>query len=278
MSELFEEMLDATGYIRALEAEGEESQDRINNVKELLSTITQYELESDEPTLSEFLEQIALVSDIDSLDANADKTVLMTMHSAKGLEFNNVYIIGMEEGIFPGNQSIYGGPEEIEEERRLAYVAITRAKKKLCITNCLMRMMFGTTNRNRPSRFLKELPEKYCDFGGSGSAAESYYGGSGSVAESYYGGYDKSSYASSRVKKTAYNISSSSYAGVAEKTDRAVNTDKNIYFVGQQVTHKTFGSGIILSITPAGNDRMLEIAFEKKKKKKIMANYAKLTV
>lgn len=267
VSELFEEMLDETGYIRALEAEGDESQDRINNVKELLSTITQYELESDEPSLSEFLEQIALVSDIDSLDTNADKTVLMTMHSAKGLEFNNVYIIGMEEGIFPGNQSIYGGPEEIEEERRLAYVAITRAKKKLCITNCLMRMMFGTTNRNRPSRFLKELPEKYCDFGGSIS-----------FGKTYYGGYDKSVSAAANVKKTAYNYLSSSYAEVAAKTDSPVNTDNNIYFVGQQVIHKTFGSGIILSVTPAGNDKMLEIAFENAGTKKIMANYAKLTV
>jgi len=159
LSELFEEVLDSTGYLRALEAEGEEAQDRIENVKEFASNIAQYELETEQPSLSDFLEQISLVSDIDSLDNEADRVVLMTIHSAKGLEFNNVYLVGMEEGIFPGNQSIYGGPEEIEEERRLAYVAITRAKKKLTVTNCSMRMMFGSTNRNMPSRFVKELPE-----------------------------------------------------------------------------------------------------------------------
>ena len=164
--ELFETMLQKTGYLAALEAEGNEGKDRAENVKELLSGIIQYENENENPSLSGYLEEIALVSDIDNYSADADSVVLMTIHSAKGLEFNNVFLVGMEEGIFPGNQTIYGGVDEMEEERRLAYVAITRAKKKLTITNADMRMLYGMTSRNLPSRFVKEIPETLCNLEG----------------------------------------------------------------------------------------------------------------
>ena len=259
ISELYEQMLEATGYTLALSLEGAESQDRIDNVKELGSTILQYELENDEPSLSDFLEQIALISDIDSLDTESDRVVLMTVHAAKGLEFDNVYLIGMEEGIFPGNQSIYGGPEEIEEERRLAYVAITRAKKKLYITNSYMRMIFGSTNRNMPSRFVKEIPEEYCDISGSASSRSySAY----SVPQS--------------AKQQNYSFTNSFVKSASATTAKPVaNT---MYSVGQVVVHKTFGKGTILSVTPVANDSMLEIAFENVGTKKIMANFAKLTV
>ncbi|MEE0928074.1 MAG: UvrD-helicase domain-containing protein, partial [Acutalibacteraceae bacterium] len=129
--ELFELMLSKTGYLNALYAEGKEGEERAENVKELATGIMQYETENEEPTLSGYLEEIALISDIDAYEEGADAVVLMTVHSAKGLEFGKVFLVGMEEGLFPGNQSIYGGPEEIEEERRLAYVAITRARRKL---------------------------------------------------------------------------------------------------------------------------------------------------
>ena len=145
ISDLLAEILEKTGYRLSLtesDEEPEKQEERLQNVAEFASTIAQYEQDTEEPSLSDFLEQTALVSDIDSLDTTEDRVVLMTIHSAKGLEFNNVFLIGMEEGIFPGNQSIYAGPEEMEEERRLAYVAITRAKKTLTVTNAYMRLLF----------------------------------------------------------------------------------------------------------------------------------------
>ncbi len=278
LSDLFEEMLIKTGYTDALVAEGEEAADRLDNVKEFASTIAQYELENDEPTLSDFLEQIALVSDIDSLDEEADKVVMLTVHSAKGLEFKNVFLVGMEEGIFPGNQSIYGGIEEIEEERRLAYVAITRAKKKLVITNTSMRMMFGSTTRNMPSRFLKEIDGDLCECEGSFSSVNSEssfaFGGQSSTRySSYYSGNTISSGARPVSKTSSFTNSYTSKPKVEDN-----NAALCQYTVGQQVNHKTFGDGVILSVTPVGGDTMLEIAFDKVGTKKIMANYAKLTV
>ena len=268
LSELFEEILIKTGYTDALTSEGEEGHDRLENVKEFASTIVQYELETDEPSLSDFLEQIALVSDIDSLETDADKVVLMTVHSAKGLEFKNVFLIGMEEGIFPGNQSIYGGNAEIEEERRLAYVAITRAKKKLFITNTNMRMMFGTTSRNMPSRFVKEIDSSLCECEGAFSpvAYRSQYSQTNSQGFT-------NSFTSTVAKQSVSNHFANSYSSAPKPSAAACQ-----YSVGQQVGHKTFGNGTILSVTPVGGDTMLEIAFEKVGTKKIMANYAKLTV
>ena len=194
-----------------------------------------------------------MISDIDSLDTESDKVVLMTVHSAKGLEFENVYLAGLEEGIFPGNQSIYGGNEEIEEERRLAYVAITRAKKKLYITHTVMRMLFGSTTRNFPSRFLKEIPEELCVK--TGYLPKSYTVTQSSPSISYG------------------NASRSSFS--ATKTTTNVSAD---YSVGQTVSHKTFGQGMILSVKPMGNDCLLEIAFDKVGTKKLMAGFAKLTI
>ena len=280
ISELFEKILEMSGYMAALYAEGEEAQDRVENVKEFASNIAQYELENDEPTLSDFLEQLSLISDIDSLDNDSDRVVLMTIHSAKGLEFNNVYLVGMEEGIFPGNQSIYGGPEEIEEERRLAYVAITRAKKCLTITNAATRMLFGSTSRNLPSRFLKEIPEEYCEcsasvdtFGGFGyknGFGRDYSNGFGTTYGGSFTNTQKTVYGSAKAKPAF----SSSFASVS----KSAATPSVIYSVGQQISHKTFGTGMILKVTPMGADTMLEIAFDKVGTKKIMANYAKLTI
>ena len=176
----------------------------------------------------------------------------MTIHSAKGLEFNNVFLIGMEEGIFPGNQSIYAGPEEMEEERRLAYVAITRAKKTLTVTNAYMRMLFGSTNRNMPSRFLKEIPEKLCSIEGYRRAP----------AKSEYG-----SGHTSYLDINAYN-----------KAPAAPKTSAAKYAAGQKVYHKVFGEGLIISVKPMGGDMLLEVAFNTVGTKKLMAAYAKLTV
>ncbi len=252
ISDLFEQVLDVTGYKAMLENEGEEGRERLDNVKELASNIAQYELETDEPTLSEFLEQISLISDIDALDSDSDKVVMMTIHSAKGLEFANVFLVGMEEGIFPGNQSMYGGNEEIEEERRLAYVAITRAKKKLTISHTVMRMLFGSTNRNLPSRFLREVPEELCEK--TGFLPKTY------EVKSY-----NSTFTPTNVNKSSFT------AAATEKVS-------TVYSVGMMVSHKTFGNGLILSVTPMGNDCLLEIAFDNIGTKKIMAGFAKLTI
>ena len=255
VSELLAEILEKTGYRQYLTESGEEpekQEERLQNVAEFASTIAQYEQDAQEPSLSDFLEQTALVSDIDSLDESEDRVVLMTIHSAKGLEFNNVFLIGMEEGIFPGNQSIYSGAEEMEEERRLAYVAITRAKKTLTATNAYMRMLFGSTNRNMPSRFLKEIPEELCSFEGyrRSSAKPSY----DTVHKSYL---DRNPYSS---------------PSPAPKADTAK------YAAGQRVSHKAFGEGLILSVKPMGGDTLLEVAFNTVGTKKLMAAYAKLTV
>lgn len=261
--ELVEMMLEKTGYVDALLIENTpESFDRKANVEEFVSTVKAYEEENDLPSLSEFLEEIALVSDIDSMDSNEDRVLLMTVHSAKGLEFDKVYLIGMEDGIFPGNQSIFGGENELEEERRLAYVAITRARKNLTITNATTRMVFGSTTRNLPSRFLREIPLEYCKETADITPAMSERYGSSS---SYSKGFGSSSaFASKGVAQ------SSVYKPSAQKSASA------LYAAGQVVEHTTFGKGMIIKVTPMGNDQLLEIAFDDVGTKKLMAKFAKL--
>ena len=250
--ELCEEVISTTGYVTALIAAGPTEQDRVENVKELSSSILQYELENDEPTLSGYLEEVALVSDIDSLDNDSDRVIMMTVHSAKGLEFDNVYLIGWEEGVFPGNQTIYAGQAEMEEERRLAYVAITRAKKRLHITNAYTRMLYGMTNRNLPSRFLKEIPESLCNFGGI-----------------------------RQRENTKINVgsafSSSSYATKSVYT-APKKAQECRYTAGMTVEHNTFGVGKILKTVPMGSDTLLEIQFSNVGLKKLMAGFAKLKI
>ena len=162
LNDLLQEVLDVTKYLDYLQEEPETYEDRVNNIKELSSMFIKYEEESEDANLSEFLEDVALISDIDSYNEDEDAVVLMTLHSAKGLEFPIVFIPGMEEGIFPGNQSMFS-EEDLEEERRLAYVGITRAKKKLYLISSQQRMLYGQTSRNMPSRFLREIPSSVID-------------------------------------------------------------------------------------------------------------------
>ena len=255
--ELFELTLSRTGYLNALYAEGKEGEDRAENVKELATGIMQYETETENPSLSGYLEEIALVSDIDSYEEGDDAVVLMTMHSAKGLEFNRVFLVGMEEGLFPGSQSIYGLPDEMEEERRLAYVAITRAKKQLYITNADMRMLYGSTSRNLRSRFVGEIPESLCN--DCTVRRQAYYNSSVPIQ-----------------KKTG----SFDYGNVFKNPTVAQKPTSggSDYTVGMQVEHKTFGVGMILKVISMSNDAMLEIAFDSVGTKKIMAGYAKLKI
>lgn len=251
---LCEEVVNTSGYMAALIAAGPTEQDRVENVKELSSSILQYELENDEPTLSGYLEEIALVSDIDSLDSESDRVIMMTVHSAKGLEFDNVYLIGWEEGVFPGNQSIYAGEYEIEEERRLAYVAITRAKKRLYITNAYTRMLYGQTGRNLPSRFLKEIPTELCNISGMKRPEP-----------------NKIEIGTGYSAKPSYSYNRPINVAPASKT--VCN-----YTAGMTVEHSTFGTGKILKTVPMGSDTLLEIQFENVGLKKIMAGFAKLKI
>ncbi len=272
LSELLDNVLEKSGYRVSLLADTDpKNADRLGNVDEFVNTVKQYELEAQDPSLSAFLEEIALVSDIDSMNNDDDKVTLMTIHSAKGLEFPKVFLIGLEEGIFPGNQSIYGGDSEIEEERRLMYVAITRAKRELTITNAVTRMVYGSTNRNLPSRFLKEIPEEYCRL--SASASTVSFGSSTHFDDSY--GYRDYSYSTgySKPAQKSYggDLSFGRYSAVKKPA-----VSSGAYSAGQHVEHNTFGEGLIISVTPMGSDTLLEIAFDKVGTKKLMGAYAKL--
>ena len=264
MADLYTAIVEGTDYEAYLkQTEPEKAEDKIQNVMELLNNIKRYE-EEGSGSLSDFLEEIALITDIDNFDTSADSVVLMTIHSAKGLEFPVVFLPGWEESVFPGNSAIYN-PEEIEEERRLAYVAITRAKEKLYILNATTRMVFGTTQRNRLSRFAEEIPfdlvektetRKLSPFGSTVKTNGTVFKGS-----SY----------SSKIESLNIPIVGS---GTVKKPAAAPSGS---FKTGDSVSHKTFGKGMILSTTPMGNDTLLEIAFEKVGTKKLFQNFAKLT-
>ena len=271
LNDLLQEVLDVTKYLDYLQEEPETYEDRVNNIKELSSMFIKYEEESKDANLSEFLEDVALISDIDSYNEDEDAVVLMTLHSAKGLEFPVVFIPGMEEGIFPGNQSMFS-EEDLEEERRLAYVGITRAKKKLYLISSQQRMLYGQTSRNMPSRFLREIPSSVID---DQSVVARRSTGFTTPRTAYANASRNELGHSSHNKIGSYTQSSSS----AHKFGQAGNAAQknNIDFkVGDTVCHKSFGTGTVLTVTPMGGDMLLEVAFDKAGTKKMMANYARL--
>ena len=274
LHELLDSLLEKTGYMNSLKALGEEGQDRVENVKELHTSIMQYEQENEVVTLSNYLEDISLFSDIDNYNADADTVVLMTLHSAKGLEFDRVYLIGLEEGIFPGNQSMFGSEEDIEEERRLAYVGITRAKKKLFITNAYCRMLYGSTNRNPESRFLEEIPKEYCNVTRASSISQYSGGFSGSFSGFGEGGRSFGGYMRNEDSFGGFAPRKSTPAPRVEPI-KPKKAEIN-YAVGERVLHKTFGEGMVLSLTPMGGDTLVEVAFDKVGTKKLMSNFANL--
>ena len=256
LGDFFDEVVEKTGYTLSLIAQGEEGKTRLENVKELKSIMVKYAEENDEPTLSGFLEEVALYTDLDSVNDSDDNVILMTMHSAKGLEYPHVFLIGMEEGIFPDRLSLE--PGELEEERRLAYVGITRAKTELTLTAARQRMMFGMTQYNRLSRFVEEIPNELKNV---------VYPDSG--VTSYSRSFSFEQEMPSTVRKPAPTATMP--VGLS-KAKASVSVD---YKVGDTVKHKTFGSGIVLKMTPMGNDTLVEVAFSSGTKK-IMANFAKL--
>lgn len=264
LDELFKEVIERTEYLNYLRSDAEKGQERIDNISELVTNLVTYENENEEATLSGFLEEVALMTDIDNYNAQADAVVLMTLHSAKGLEFPVVFIPGMEEGIFPGAQSMYS-TQEVEEERRLAYVGITRAKQKLYLSHANTRLLFGSTSRNLPSRFLVEIPEHLLEKTGRRSvfSQTNLFDNDNHIS----GGY-------SRYEGTGFlqRERSRASAAAAPKPKAPAQT----YQTGDTVVSKVFGKGVILSVKPMGNDNLLEVAFETVGTKKLMANFAKL--
>ncbi|GAB5081919.1 DNA helicase PcrA [Hominimerdicola sp. 21CYCFAH17_S] len=254
LEELLDELLSKSGYEKYLKEQGEEGLMRLENINELKSTMANYEENAEEPSLSGFLEEISLYTDIDSFDENSDYVAMMTMHSAKGLEFPCVFVVGMEENIFPSARSIES-EADTEEERRLAYVALTRAKEQLYLTHAAERMLYGRTERNRISRFVKELPtENY--------VKKEEQGLTSALAQSSGG-----------VQPThSMTLQQQLAQKRAEKSAAVTET----FEPGERVRHRIFGEGTVLTAKRMANDTLLEIAFESKGTKKIMANFAKI--
>lgn len=263
LGELYDELVERIDYLNFLKTDDPESaEDRAANVQELASNLRRFEEENPEGTLSDFLEEVSLITDIDNYDNNADSVVLMTVHSAKGLEFPVVFLPGMEENIFPGMASVYV-PSEVEEERRLAYVAITRAKEELYIFHAESRMIFGMTNRNRVSRFVEEIPETLVEH----TRSRDY--SARPVSMPSFGG--------AKPFGEAPKTKSVAEAGGFTPKPRVKPAPAGTYRVGDTVLHKAFGTGLIVSATPMANDTLLEVAFDKVGTKKLFANFARLT-
>lgn len=263
LGELYDELVERIDYLSFLKTDDPESaEDRAANVQELASNLRRFEEENPEGTLSDFLEEVSLITDIDNYDNNADSVVLMTVHSAKGLEFPVVFLPGMEENIFPGMASVYV-PSEVEEERRLAYVAITRAKEELYIFHAESRMIFGMTNRNRVSRFVEEIPETLVEH----TRSRDY--SARPVSMPNFGG--------AKPFGEAPKTKSVAEAGGFTPKPRVKPAPAGTYRVGDTVLHKAFGTGLIVSATPMANDTLLEVAFDKVGTKKLFANFARLT-
>ncbi len=263
-SELYGLLLEKTGYLEFLKTdEPEKAEDRMENVQELSSMLQRYEEENgEEASLSGFLEEMSLLSDIDNYDGQADSAVLMTIHSAKGLEFPVVFLPGWEEGVFPGNAVLYD-PSQVEEERRLAYVAITRAREELYLYNAESRMIFGSTSHNRLSRFAEEIPEELVER--SRSREYAVRPASLSFDPGRAGGQGAGRPGRAGAAVPAYRPRPHAPAPAGT------------YQAGDSVQHKTFGTGLIVRATPMANDTLLEIAFDKVGTKKLMANFARLT-
>ena len=271
ISELIQKILKDTGYLKTLEDENtDETKNRIANLEEFLNVAIEFEEESAENTLNEFLEGITLSSDLDNIEETDESVTLMTLHSAKGLEFPVVFLVGMEEGVFPGYKSI-GEDKEIEEERRLCYVGITRAKERLFLTRSKQRTTFGSTTYNQPSRFLKEIPANMLD--GYEEAME----GKTTYEKESFG---DSGYTWSYGSKSQSNMfrTAESFLNSLKKQPQNQVVNFSQYQAGVKVYHKKFGEGIINYVEPEGDDLKVDINFDKFGHKRLMAKFANLEI
>ena len=308
MKDLIDHILEDTGYEEELQEEGEiEAQTRLENIEELINKAAAYEEDSEHPTLDEFLEQVALVADIDNVDDTEDRVTLMTLHSAKGLEFPKVYLVGMEDGLFPGMMSIMSGDKtEMEEERRLCYVGITRAKKELVLTAARQRMINGETRWSKPSRFINEIPSNLLDtdklqpvFGKSKQDDPGDFGlpwdqGSKSGVSRFGMGYN--AYASKTTSpsgnsgagyKNAKNSGTGGFGSSMQslepkkkpgfgKTFTVQKAASLAYKEGDRVKHAKFGEGTVKEIVDGARDYEVTVEFDKGGQKKMLAGFAKL--
>lgn len=290
LAELYDEVLEDTGYLKELQAEQtDEATTRIENLDELRNKIVAYEEETEQPSLNELLEQIALVADVDNMDDSDNKVILMTLHSAKGLEFPYVYLCGMEDGLFPSYMTIANDdPMEIEEERRLCYVGITRAMKKLILSYAMCRMIHGQTQYNKISRFVKEIPPQL--IGGSlprerfprkaeddlpwntGSASNGISGFGGSRAGTYGSGSRMGTGVGNRGIRQSHKFDVSAFA----KKGGDMKKTAPDYEVGDTVKHIKFGTGVVQAIKDGGKDYEVTVDFPKYGPKKMFAGFAKL--
>ncbi len=257
---LYDQLVERTGYLRMLEEKHTVEDDaRAQNIRELKSSIISYKGETDSPSLEGYLADVALYTDMDNYDENADCVVMMTMHSAKGLEFSNVFVVGCEEGIFPGIKAI-GEADEMEEERRLCYVAITRAKKRLFLSGARQRMLFGRTTANRVSRFIDEIPEEHLE--------------KRNIPRGY--GYSERSQVQREFAFRAQSGQSLKKPVAPPAAPKPKTAGKPQFSVGDRVRHKAFGDGKLIKMTPMGNDYLIEIEFDSGTVKKLMLRAAAL--
>ncbi len=296
ISDLIKETLKKSGYTQALENENTiEAENRIENLDEFLTVAIEFEDESADNKLSDFLEGITLSSDIDNMEETEETVTLMTLHSAKGLEFPVVFLVGMEEGIFPGYKSI-GEPKELEEERRLCYVGITRAKEHLFLTCSKQRTIFGSTSCNQVSRFLREIPSDLLD-GYDDALGEKQESNSNIFGDSKYswtyGSKDNGNIKIYKIDKNEPKVAASSSSSnsngfmfrTAEsflnnltKKSSGANVDLSKYKAGVRIYHKKFGEGVISNVEPEGDDLKVDIQFDKVGHKRLMAKFANLAI
>ena len=284
ISELLKEVLNKSGYTRALELENTvEAETRMQNLEEFLTVAIEFEEESADNTLPEFLESITLSSDVDEMQDEDNTVTLMTLHSAKGLEFPVVFLVGMEEGIFPGYKSI-GEPKELEEERRLFYVGITRAKQFLHLTCAKHRTIFGSTSYNAVSRFIKEIPDNLLDGVVNNDQEEKFndmsykweYGKTSAGKVTTY----KFDEAKNEIKqKSTYQFrTAESFLSSLSQKQANSGVDITKYKEGMKIYHKKFGEGVIQKIESEGDDYKLDIQFDKSGHKRLMAKFANLEI
>ena len=296
ISDLIKETLKKSGYTQALENENTiEAENRIENLDEFLTVAIEFEDESADNKLSDFLEGITLSSDIDNMEETEETVTLMTLHSAKGLEFPVVFLVGMEEGIFPGYKSI-GEPKELEEERRLCYVGITRAKEHLFLTCSKQRTIFGSTSCNQVSRFLREIPSDLLD-GYDDALGERQESNSNIFGDSKYswtyGSKDNGNIKTYKIDKKEPKVAAASsstsnngfmfrtaesFLNNLTKKSSGANVDLSKYKEGVRIYHKKFGEGVISNVEPEGDDLKVDIQFDKVGHKRLMAKFANLEI
>ena len=286
VSELIKKTLKDSGYEDMLNSEGtKETEIRFDNLMEFIGVAIEFENENAENSLGDFLDSIALVSDVDNLDESTDAVTLMTMHSAKGLEFDNVFLVGMEEGLFPSKRSIEEDVQT-EEERRLCYVAITRAKKHLFITNTKKRTLYGSTTYSTPSRFIDEIPENLLsetsienkENKGIRNNQNTWLDSEYKRVETYLSNRNRVSENIERKVKPNIGVSVDSFLKNLAGNNQVKTNNVSKYKVGMEVKHKKFGIGIIENIEPEGDDFKLEIMFDGSGFKRLMANYTPLEI